>query len=101
MHRRITDLPPPVEALTRTHGDSAPRLTETTRPADPIPVMGADSLAAATISRTLGFYLRRSHRVRPRPPAVDEAIGWGSIAALSFMTLCIALLDGVIMPLAT
>ncbi|AZS84534.1 hypothetical protein ELQ87_09725 [Streptomyces griseoviridis] len=82
--------------------------------------MGADSLAAATISRTLGFYLRRSHRVRHRPGAgsnraaaerrparappkapVDEAIGWGSIAALSFMTLCIALLDGVIMPLAT
>lgn len=26
---------------------------------------------------------------------MDEAIGWGSIVALSFMTLCIALLDGV------
>ncbi|GAA3205251.1 hypothetical protein GCM10010451_64770 [Streptomyces virens] len=32
---------------------------------------------------------------------VDKSIGWGSIAALSFMTLCIALLDGVIMPLVT
>lgn len=32
---------------------------------------------------------------------MDEAIDWGSIAALNFMTLCIALLDGGIMPLAT
>jgi hypothetical protein len=51
-------------------GDSASRSTETTRPAEPIPVMGADALAAATISRTLGFYLRRSHRIRHRPPGL-------------------------------
>ncbi|SDN24815.1 hypothetical protein SAMN04487981_104202 [Streptomyces sp. cf386] len=68
-------------------------------------MMGANSSVAATISRLLGSYLRRSHRARHiarlvKAP-VDKAIGWGGIAALSFMTLCIALLNGVIMPLTT
>lgn len=103
MHRRVTDLRPPVEALTRMYGDSASRSTETIRPAEPIPMMGADSLVAAIISRIfptfaglIGFGI-----VRLVKAPVDKAIGWGSIAALSFMTLCIALLDGVIMPLTT
>lgn len=54
MQRRVADLPPPVEALTGTCGESASRSTETIRPADPSPMMGADSGALATSSRTWG-----------------------------------------------
>ncbi|MGW2183976.1 hypothetical protein ACWCXX_39610 [Streptomyces sp. NPDC001732] len=54
MHRRVADFPPPVEALTRMCGDWSSRSTVTVRPAEPIPMTGADSLAAATTSRTLG-----------------------------------------------
>ncbi|MGW4359623.1 hypothetical protein ACWEKU_12845 [Streptomyces californicus] len=54
MHCRVTDLPPPVEALTRMCGDSASSSTVTIRPAEPMPMAGADSFAAATISQTLG-----------------------------------------------
>ncbi|RPK23593.1 hypothetical protein EES37_38200 [Streptomyces sp. ADI91-18] len=58
MQRKVTDLPPPVEALTRMCGDSASRSTETIRPPAPNPMIGADSLAAATSSRVLGSLKR-------------------------------------------
>ncbi|MQT03573.1 hypothetical protein FF041_26395 [Streptomyces jumonjinensis] len=54
MHRRVTDFPPPVEALARRCGESASRSTETTRPPAPIPMTGADSGALVTSSRVFG-----------------------------------------------
>ncbi|GAA0271464.1 hypothetical protein GCM10010302_06310 [Streptomyces polychromogenes] len=54
MVRRMTDLPPPVPALTRTCGDSASRSTETILPPRSRPISGADSGTLSTRARMRG-----------------------------------------------